>query len=126
MVAERVSRSRAVEYKIFFIQKKREVYVYLGNIWVGRIISSENDPLHKQGGFGVYLQLPSMWGPVARAPNVSEAKIEASLAIRRWLSNMVEFPTDPEERPEKPTIMRMTRTRNTLVPTPTRIARTRR
>lgn len=128
MLTNRVARVRAVEYKISFVQRRREVYVYIGSIWAGRIIHSEFDHIQRGEGYGVYLQLPGMWGPVAREADLSDAKIAASQAIQRWLQNFSGTPTDPEERPEpvsKPT-QRVTRTRAAEpAPAVARIRRTR-
>ena len=131
MTIDRVTRARTVEYKINFLQKKREVYVYIGSTWAGRIIHKEKAPLQKEEeGYGTYLQLPGMWGPVAYTASLSDAKIEASRAIQRWLTTFTGYPADPEERPEAIAkadvcMPRVTRTRPAPSPVAT-IARVRR
>ena len=128
MLNNRVSRVRAVEYKISFLQRRREVYVYIGSVWAGRIIHSDNASTQKEEGYGVYLQLPGMWGPVAIEADLSDAKIAASQAIQRWLQTFSGTPAEQEERPEpvsKPA-QRVTRTRATEPePAVARIRRTR-
>ena len=132
MTIDRGTRARTVEYKINFLQKKREVYVYIGSTWAGRIIHKEKAPLQKEEGYGTYLQLPGMWGPVAYTASLSDAKIEASRAIQRWLTTFTGYPADPEERPEplkevEAPVQRVTRTRPTPSPVApiTRVRRTR-
>lgn len=124
MSVNRVQRTRSVEYKISFLQRRREIYIYVGRHWVGRIISAANDPLHaRRGGYGVYVQLPGMWGPVARRPDIVQAKSAAIEYLQMWLAGFVEEPTDPEERAEKePVVMvRISRTR----PAPAPVVRSR-
>jgi hypothetical protein len=128
MLAERVGRTRTVEYTITYLQRKKELYIYVGSTWVGRIIKRIEDPLHKETHFAGYLQLPGCWGPVSRAPTVHEVKIEVTAAIRGWLATLSATPTDPEERPEKETQngrVRRTRAAPTPYIVPTRVRRTR-
>lgn len=123
MSVNRVARTRSVEYKISFLQRKKEIYIYIGRHWIGRIINTENDPRKGRPGYGVYIQLPGMWGPVADRPDIIQAKAAAIEYLQMWLAGFVEEPTDPEERAEKePVVMvRIPRTR----PAPAPVVRSR-
>lgn len=107
----RVARPRVVEYKINYVQRRREVYVYLGSTWVGRIIKRIDDPMRSDPHFAVYLQLPGMWGPVAREDTEFAAKIAATSALNRWLSSFTGEPVEVDERPEKEPVTRIARSR---------------
>jgi len=125
MAIERVTRLRAVEYKINYVQRKREIYVYLGSVWVGRIIKRVDDPMRRDTHYAGYLQVPGMWGPVVRENTAHEAKIELSIALRRWLDAFTGVPVEVDERPEREVQGRITRTRPVPATEATRITRSR-
>ncbi len=93
----KVSRTRSVEYKITFLDRRNETYIYIGAMWAGRIMHDHVSYLHKVEKYAVFLQLPGMWGPVARGDTLSLAKFAATEAITRWLGNFTETPEPPPE-----------------------------
>ncbi len=132
---ERVARNRSVEYKIVFIQRQREAYIYIGSMWSGRIVYGGCDPRDTDDSqYGIYLQLPGMWGPVGKADDISTAKLIAVEAIKRWLAKFTDSPEPPPEhlvkalaKQDKDEAVRVRRTRTPVAAPATvrRVSRTR-
>ena len=95
---EKSNRTRSAEYRISFVSRRNETYIYIGSMWAGRIMHDHVSTLHKVEKFGVFLQLPGMWGPVARADNLNLARFAATEAIKRWLDKFTDTPEPPPEQ----------------------------
>lgn len=117
--------------------RKAETYIFIGGMWVGRIMHNHSSPIHRAEKFGVFLQLPGMWGPVAYEDNLIAAKFAATNAIKRWLDRFTDTPELPPENVIKrakhvaeapmvePETKRVRRTRTAPASTPARVRRTR-
>lgn len=116
-------RNKSVEYRISYHARKRETYIYIGAMWAGRIMHDHSSPLHRAEKYGVFLQLPGMWGPVAYEDNLNAAKLAATAAIKRWLARFTDTPEPPPEN-----LVKTTRTRGAATepePETKRVRRTR-
>lgn len=94
---DRVQRNRSTEYKITFINRSREAYIYIGSMWVGRIMYDYVSPLNRKPRHTIFLQLPGMWGPVAAVDDIGAAKLAATEAIKRWFAGFTKTPEPPPE-----------------------------
>lgn len=82
-----------------------------------------SSPIHRAEKYGVFLQLPGMWGPVAYEDNLNAAKLAATAAIKRWLARFTDTPEIPPEN-----VVKTTRTRGAATepePETKRVRRTR-
>lgn len=95
---DRVTRTKTAEYRVTFIQRQREVYVYIGAMWAGRIMRDPSNPLRPSNEYTLYLQLPGMWGPVASDIDIGTVKLQTHEAIRSWFDNMTATPEPPPEK----------------------------
>ena len=98
-MVERIGRTRAVEYAIHYVQKRREILVYLGKYWVATIRRSDGDNMYRYPHYVVHTNMPGMIGPVAREVNEHLAKIAVASKIREWLSHLADATTSEPERP---------------------------
>lgn len=95
---EHTSRTKHTEYCVTFIPRSRETFIYIGSVWVGRIMHAHCSPLHRDEKYGVFLQLPGLWGPTDRCDTLNLAKLKATEAIKRWLGRFTETPEPPPEQ----------------------------
>jgi len=127
------SRVRSAPYTISFIARGNETYIFIGSMWAGRIVHPGEESLNKVDTYGVYLQLPGMWGPVCQKDSMYAAKIGATEALKEWLSKFTEEPHVPPMQLVKRVVKQdavegryMPRVRITPIQSVKRISRTRR